>query len=108
MSILPPLTNLAVRTHRATGPQSLNANDAVLRATAVVSLLAIGAIHFLQIVPTTEATPLLGVSFLFLIAACVAVAARLATHSDRVSWIASAGVGAAAIGGYVFTRIFST
>jgi hypothetical protein len=86
----------------------VNAIDTVLRATAVLSLLAIGAIHFLQIVPTTEQTPLLGVSFLFLIAACLAVAARLATHSDQRTWIASAVVCAAAIGGYVFTRIFST
>jgi TRAP-type mannitol/chloroaromatic compound transport system permease large subunit len=110
MSILQPMSNLAVRKNRRTGPQSANANanETVLRATAVVSLLAIGAIHFLQIVPTTEATPLLGVSFLFLIAACLAVAARLATHRDRRTWIASAVVCAAAIGGYVFTRTFST
>jgi NAD/NADP transhydrogenase beta subunit len=108
MSILQSISDFAAGKHRSTGPRSMNANDAVLRATGVVSLLAIGAIHFLQIVPTTEQTPLLGVSFLFLIAACVAVAARLATHRDQRTWIASAIVCAAAIGGYVFTRIFST
>lgn len=102
------MTDYAVRTHRSTGPSSMNANDAVLRATGVLSLLAIGAIHFLQIVPTTESTPLLGVSFLFLIAACLAVAARLATRGDHRTWAASAVVCAAAIGGYVFTRTFST
>ena len=80
----------------------------MLRATGVVSLLAIGAVHFLQIVPTTESTPLLGVSFLFLIAACLAVAARLATSGDHRTWTASAVVCGAAIGGYVFTRTFST
>src|ERR1700746_2412072 len=108
MSILQPISDLAVRRQRSVSPQSANANDAVLRATGVLSLLAIGAIHFLQIVPTTEQTPLLGASFLFLIAACLAVAARLATHCDRRTWIASAVVCAAAIGGYVFTRTFST
>jgi hypothetical protein len=108
MSILQPMSNLAVRKHRSIGPPSVNANDTVLRATGVLSLLAIGAIHFLQIVPTTEQTPLLGVSFLFLIAACLAVAARLATHSDQRTWIAGAAVCAAAISGYVVTRIFST
>jgi peptidoglycan/LPS O-acetylase OafA/YrhL len=108
VSILQPTNNMAVRKHRSTGPLPVNANDAVVRATAVLSLLAIGAIHFLQIVPTTEATPLLGVSFVFLIGACLAVAVRLATHSDRRTWIASAVVGVAAIGGYVFTRTFST
>jgi hypothetical protein len=86
----------------------VNDNDVVLQATGVLSLLAIGAIHFLQIVPTTENTPLLGVSFLFLIAACLGVAARLATHSDQRTWIASAVVCVAAIGGYAFTRTFST
>ena len=99
MSILQPISDLAVRQTPVSGPESANANDAVLRATGVVSLLAIGAIHFLQIVPTTESTPLLGVSFLFLIAACLAVAARLATRSDQRTWMASAVVCAAAIGG---------
>jgi hypothetical protein len=108
MSILQPISDFAAGKYRSTVPRPTNANDAVLRATGVVSLLAIGAIHFLQIVPTTEQTPLLGVSFLFLIAACLAVAARLATHRDQRTWIASAVVCAAAIGGYVFTRTFST
>ncbi len=108
MSILQPISDLAVRRYRPASPESAYANDAVLRATGVVSLLAIGAIHFLQIVPTTESTPLLGVSFLFLIAASLAVAARLATRSDERTWIASAVVCAAAIGGYLFTRTFST
>jgi hypothetical protein len=108
MSILQPVSDLAVRTHRSTGPQAMHANDAVLRGIGVVSLLAIGAIHFLQIVPTTEQTPWLGVSFLFLIAACLAVAARLATRGDYRTWTASAVVCAAAIGGYAFTRTFST
>ena len=89
MSILQPKSDSAVR-HRSTGPLPTNANDAVLRATGVLSLLAIGTIHFLQIVPTTEATPLLGVSFLILIAACLAVAGRLATRSDHRTWMASA------------------
>ena len=108
MSILQPISDFAVRTHRSSGPQAMHANDAVLRAIGVMSLLAIGAIHFLQIIPTTEQTPLLGVSFLFLIAACLAVAARLATRGDYRTWTASAVVCAAAIGGYVFTRTFST
>ena len=108
MSILQPISDFAAGKHRSTGPRSEDPNDAVLRATGVVSLLTIGAIHFLQIVPTTEQTPLLGVSFLFLIAACLAVAGRLATRRDQRTWLASAVVCAAAIGGYVFTRTFST
>jgi hypothetical protein len=34
-------------------------------------------------VPTFQATPLLGVAFLVLIAACLAAAARMATYGDR-------------------------
>ncbi len=99
MSIFQPKTNFVIRARRADGASAAHANDAVLRATGVVSLLAIGAVHFLQIVPTTESTPLLGVSFLFLIAACLAVAARLATRGDHRTWTASAVVCGAAIGG---------
>src|ERR1700751_2176346 len=108
MSILHPLSTLPDRRPRSTGPQSVSNNETVLRATGVPSLVAIGALHFLQIVPTTESTPLLGVSFLFLIGACLVVAARLATHSDDRTWAASAIVCVAAIGGYLFTRAFST
>ena len=99
---------VASRTHRAAGQPSISANDAVLRATGVLSLLAIGAIHFLQIVPTTESTPLLGVSFLALIAASIVVAGRLATRANHRTWIASALVCASAIGGYLFTRLFNS
>ena len=108
MSILQPISDFAARANRSTGQSAMNANEAVLRATGVLSLLAIGAIHFLQIVQTTEQTPLLGVSFMFLIVACLAVAARLAVRGDHRTWIASAVVCAGAIGGYAFTRTFST
>jgi hypothetical protein len=83
-------------------------DDAALRATGVVCLLAIGAIHFLQIVPTTESTPLLGVAFLVLIAASLGVAGQLITRGDHRTWMASAAVCAAAIGGYAFTRTLKT
>lgn len=108
MSSLQSNNRLIGRIQRPTGPLTATVSDSVLRATGVVSLLAIGAIHFLQIVPTTESTPLLGVSFLLLIAASLGVAARLATRGGHLCWTASALVCAAAIGGYVFTRTFST
>jgi hypothetical protein len=107
MSILQPRSDLAVGTRRSSGLQA-ETNDDVLRATGVLSLLVIGAIHFLQIIPTTEGTPLLGVAFIILIACSLVVAARLATHGDGLTWVASAIVSAAAIGGYLFTRTFST
>jgi hypothetical protein len=108
MSILQPISNLAARARRPTSQPSVNSNDSVLRATGVLSLLAIGAIHFLQIVQTTEQTPLLGVAFMLLIIGCLAVAARLAIRGDLRTWLASAAICAAAIAGYAFTRTFST
>jgi hypothetical protein len=108
MSILHPISNLAARARRPTSQPPVNSNDSVLRATGVLSLLAIGAIHFLQIVQTTEQTPLLGVAFMLLIVGCLAVAARLAIRGDLRTWLASAAISAAAIAGYAFTRTFST
>jgi len=82
--------------------------DAVLRAIGAVTLVGIGAMHFLQIVPTFEATPLLGVAYIGLISACVVVAARLVTTGDARTWAAAGVVCAAALGGYAFTRVLST
>jgi hypothetical protein len=108
MSTLNPRIRLAPRTEPSSRPLATPSTDAVFRAVGVVSLLAIGAIHFLQIVPTTESTPLLGMSFLLLIAASLVVAARLAIRGDQRTWLASALVCVAAVGGYLFTRSFST
>jgi hypothetical protein len=84
------------------------ADDAMLRAIGALVLLGIGAMHFLQIVSTFQGTPLLGVAYVVLIAACLAVAARLIARGDRRTWIAAGVVSAGAIGGYIFTRALST
>jgi hypothetical protein len=104
----PERGKLRIAPLRAPAAPSINANDTVLRATGILMFLAIGAIHFLQIVPTAENTPLLGVAFLFLIAASLIVAVGLIQRSDRRLWAAGAGVCVAAVGGYAFTRTFST
>ena len=84
--------------------------DAVMRATGILALMGIAVIHLVQLVPTFEATPLLGASFVVLIAAALAVGARLT--STRLSatqlWLPVAALAVAAIGGYVFTRVVST
>jgi prolipoprotein diacylglyceryltransferase len=64
-----------------------------LRPTGVVALLGIGAIHFLQIVDTFQSTPLLGLAYAALIAACVAAAGLISV---------------AVIIGYAFTRLVGT
>jgi hypothetical protein len=108
MSVFTPREELSTPSRLSPRPQNATADDAVLRATGVIALLAIGAIHFLQIVSTWETTPLLGVAFLALTVVAVAIAARLATHNEYRTWVASAVVGAAAISGYAFTRVFGT
>lgn len=84
------------------------ADDAMLRGIGALVLLGIGAIHFLQIVSTFQATPLLGVAYLVLIAACLAAAAGLVVRGDSVTWMTAALVSAGAIGGCIFTRLLST
>jgi hypothetical protein len=84
------------------------ADPTILRATGVVALLAIGTIHFLQIVPTVQQTPLLGVGYVALIVASVIVAAWLAIANDARAWAAAGLISAAVLLGYAFTRLVGT
>ena len=83
-------------------------DTAALRPIGVVALLGIGAIHFLQIVETFQTTPLLGVAYVGLIAASVAVAAWLLATGDVGAWVAAGLISAAVILGYAFTRFVGT
>jgi hypothetical protein len=84
--------------------------DAVMRATGILALSGIAVIHLVQLVPTFQATPLLGAAFVVLIAGTLVVGARLisARLSAAQLWVPVAALGVAAIGGYVFTRVLST
>jgi len=55
--------------------------------------------HFLQIVPTFEATPALGVAYVGLIGACLAAASGLVAAPGRTTWVAAGAVCAAALAG---------
>jgi uncharacterized membrane protein YeiB len=94
-------------THMSHSPSVI---DAVMRATGILALMGIAVIHLVQLVPTFEATPLLGGAFVLLIAGAVVVGARLIssklTHAQL--WLPVAALGVAALGGYVFTRVVST
>jgi hypothetical protein len=91
-------------------PSSPAVTHAILRATGIVMLLGIAVIHVVQLVPTFQQTPLLGVAYIMLIVAAVAVGAHLVrgAASSMYLWLPVAGLGLAVIGGYTFTRIFST
>jgi FtsH-binding integral membrane protein len=85
-------------------------NSAMLRATGIVLLLSLAVIHVVQLVPTFQQTPLLGVAYVFLIAAAVVVGARLVKgHQSTVQlWLPVAALGVAVFVGYAFTRMLST
>jgi len=80
----------------------------VLRTTAVIELIAIGAVHFVQIVATFQETPLLGVAYVGLIAASVALATWLAVANDPRAWAGAGLLSVAIIVGYAFTRLVGT
>jgi len=84
--------------------------DAVMRASALVALTGIAIIHLVQLVPTFQATPLLGAAFVALIAGTLFVGARLINPrlSPTRLWLPVLVLGAASLGGYVFTRVLST
>lgn len=82
--------------------------DPVPRATGIVGLVGVAAIHFVQVVPTTEQTPWLGAGFVLLTVACVALAGRLIAGQSRATWVQVGVVNGLAILGYILTRTFST
>jgi FtsH-binding integral membrane protein len=84
--------------------------SAILRATGIVLLMSLAVIHVVQLVPTFQQVPLLGVAYVFLIAAAVIVGARLVKgHESAVQlWLPVAALGVAVFVGYAFTRMLST
>jgi hypothetical protein len=88
--------------------QALVPGNESLRSTGILALIGIAVIHFVQLVGTFKATPLLGVAFLLLIIACVAIAVRMIGRGDTASWMAAGALSLAAIVGYGFTRVLKT
>ena len=82
----------------------------VLRGTGIVLLTGIAVIHIVQLVPTFQGMPLLGVAYLLLIAGAVVVGARLVMGQRPAPhlWLPVAALGTSVVLGYAFTRLFST
>src|SRR5690349_6945887 len=87
---------------------AVGTDDAVVRATAILGLGAVAVIHFSQVVTTIDETPWLGAAFVVLTLGCMVLAGRLLQWGSRLLWAEVAVLNALAIGGYVFTRLFST
>jgi hypothetical protein len=101
-----------MRNHRppmnARASKQYAADPAMMRTIGVVALLAVGTIHFLQIVPTVQQTPLLGLGYIALIMASVIVAGWLTVANDACAWAAAGLISAAVLVGYAFTRFVGT
>ena len=84
--------------------------SAILRATGIVLLMSLAVIHIVQLVPTFQQMPALGVAYVLLIAAAVVVGARLVKgHESALQlWLPVAALGVAVFLGYAFTRMLST
>jgi hypothetical protein len=84
--------------------------DAVMRATALLALMGLAVIHLVQLVPTFQATPLLGAAFVVLVAGTVVVGAQLVNPrlSHTRLWLPVLALSAASMGGYFFTRVINT
>jgi hypothetical protein len=105
-----PSAQILPSEQHSVGHASLPASEVMLRASAIMALFGIVVIHFVQLVPTFETMPLLGAAYLGLIAATVVVGARLVKGSPSQVrlWMPAAVLGVLALGGYAFTRVFST
>ncbi len=82
--------------------------DELVRAIGIVGLIGVAVIHIGQVVPTFDQTPWLGFAFVLLTVACVILAAGLLHRGTVSAWVGVALVNLLAIGGFVFTRSFSS
>jgi hypothetical protein len=89
---------------------AVNISDSILRVLGVVTLMGLALDHIVQIVPTFQSQPLLGVGYLILIAGIAAVGVRLVmgAKSHVHLWAPVAILGVGAMVAYAFTRVFST
>jgi len=76
----------------------------LLRPAAIVGLLGIALIHFLDLFSKFKETPYLGVSYLGLIAACIAASVLLLRHDARHGWLLSAIASGATMLGFLLSR----
>jgi len=99
-------TLLAPPTLRRMQPQHLHAlgRDIVTRAIAIVGLAAIALIHLLDSIGKYGETRYLFWMYIALMAASLAVAGAVLHFRDRRVWLASGGLAASAIAGYVLSR----
>jgi hypothetical protein len=86
-------------------PQALSIPvETLLRPAAIVGLLAIALIHFLDFFSTIQTDTYVGVLYLVLIAGCLAAAGGLLGRNPWRAWTLTAAVAAAPFLGYIVSR----
>jgi hypothetical protein len=89
---------------RAAEPSSVAMTHAMLRGIGIVMLVGIAVIHVVQLVPTSEQMPLLGVAYIMLIIGAVAVGVHLVRGVAFLRAPMAAG-GRARVGGHRRLRV---
>src|SRR5437660_12637982 len=78
--------------------------ETLLRPAAIVGLLAIALIHFLDLFGTLKSHAYIGVLYMVLIAACLVAAGGLVGRQPRRAWMLATAVAAAPFLAYVVSR----
>jgi hypothetical protein len=79
-------------------------DDAIARAVAVGGLVAIALIHILQLPDAFDAIGYLGAMFIAAVVGSLLLAAVMTRTSDDLTWIATGGLAAVILLGYVLSR----
>ena len=80
------------------------ATDTIARSVGAVALATLAMIHLVDLPGTLSPLPLVGLGYIGIIAAAVAVGGMMIARSHWLVWSAAGGLAVAAMGGYVLTR----
>lgn len=78
--------------------------DVISRSVGAVALAALAMIHVIDLPGTLGPIPLVGIGYLGIIAAAVAIGGVMITRSHWLAWAATGVLAVSAMGGYVLTR----
>ncbi len=81
--------------------------DLISRAVVAPALAALAVIHVVDLPGTLGPDRLIGIGYVGIIAAAIVVGAAIIARPGGLAWVASGGLAAAAMGGYVLTRALS-
>ena len=79
-------------------------SDAIARIAAIAGLVGVAVVHALQLPDAFAAVDYLGVLFIALIVACLGLAAAMTRMTDRSLWMATGGLAALVLLGFVLSR----